>query len=251
MSLQKEFEDQGNWLFKYRSFLPLIVLFIGMVIYLRTKIYPGTFILDDTPYEIYYEILALFIGLFGLFIRVYTVGYTPKNTSGRNTSQGQVADTLNTTGIYSAVRHPLYLGNFLMWFGPAMLTGHFWFIISFILFYWVYYERIMFAEEQFLIRKFGNLYLEWSKKVPAFIPNFKNFKRSVLPFSWKKVIKKEKNGLFALFLIFCVFDVSGEIVQNSNNYNYYLMAMCLLTGLSYIVIKYFKKKTNLLDELDR
>ncbi len=248
MALQEEFEKQGNWLFKYRSFLPLIVLFIGTALYLRTELYPETFILEETPYEIYYETTALIISLAGLFVRVYTVGYTPKNTSGRNTGQGQLADTLNTTGIYSIVRHPLYLGNFLMWFGPAMLTGHFWFMIAFILFYWLYYERIMFAEEQFLRKKFGTKYLDWSIKTPAFIPSFKNFKKSDLPFSWKKVLKKEKNGLFALFLIFCVFNIAGEFIESATDYNYFLIGMSVLTGISYLVLKFLKKRTNLLTE---
>lgn len=251
MALQEEFEKQGLWLFKYRSYLPLIVLFIGMALYIRTKIYPETFVLEDTPYEIYYEMFALVISITGFFIRVYTVGYTPKNTSGRNTKEGQVADSLNTTGTYSIVRHPLYLGNFLMWLGPAMLTAHFWFIVVFCLFYWLYYERIMFAEEQFLRRKFGDEYLEWAKNVPAFIPNFKNFKKSALPFSWKKVLKNEKNGLFALFLIFCAFDIIGEIIENETNYNYFLIVMCILTGLNYVVLKYLKNNTNVLNESNR
>ena len=155
MALQEEFEKQGLWLFTYRSILPLIILVIGTILYLRTEIYPETFVLEETPYEIYYETICLLVSLFGLVIRIYTVGHSAKNTSGRNTEQ-QVADSINTTGIYSAVRHPLYLGNFFMWLGPAMLTGNFWFIIAFGLFYWVYYERIMFAEEQFLRKKFGN-----------------------------------------------------------------------------------------------
>ena len=250
MALLEEFEKQGNWLFKYRSFLPLIVLFIGTALYLRTELYPETFILEETPYEIYYETTALIISLAGLFVRVYTVGYTPKNTSGRNTGQGQLADTLNTTGIYSIVRHPLYLGNFLMWFGPAMLTGHFWFMIAFILFYWLYYERIMFAEEQFLRKKFGTKYLDWSIKTPAFIPSFKNFKKSDLAFSWKKVLKKEKNGLFALFLIFCVFNIAGEFIESATDYNYFLIGMSVLTGISYLVLKFLKKRTNLLTEVN-
>lgn len=250
MALQEEFENQGNWLFKYRSYLPLIVLLIGTCLFLRTEIYPETFILKETPYEIYYEIFALLISLLGLYVRVYTVGYTPKNTSGRNTKQGQIADTLNTTGIYSIVRHPLYVGNLLMWLGPAMLTGHFWFIIAFCLFYWVYYERIMFAEEQFLRRKFGEKYIDWSKDVPAFIPDFKNFKKSDYPFSWRKVLNKEKNGLFALFIIFTLFDVAGELIKKETDYNYFLITMCVLTGLSYIVLKFLKKKTDLLNEVE-
>ncbi|MDA3779075.1 MAG: methyltransferase [Bacteroidales bacterium] len=144
MALQEEFEQQGNWLFRYRGILPLIILFIGFLIYLRTEIYPETFFLENTSFEIYYEMSCLLISLIGLGIRVFTVGRTPKNTSGRNVSK-QVADTLNTTGIYSLVRHPLYVGNFFMWLGPALLTGNFWCIISFCFLYWISYERIMFA----------------------------------------------------------------------------------------------------------
>jgi protein-S-isoprenylcysteine O-methyltransferase Ste14 len=129
MALQEEFEKQGNILFIYRSYFPLIILLVGMILFIQKELNPEMFILSNTPYEILYEIGALIIGLLGLAVRIYTVGHTPKNTSGRNTKEGQVADTLNTTGIYSVVRHPLYLGNFLMWLSPAMLTGNFWFII--------------------------------------------------------------------------------------------------------------------------
>lgn len=251
MALQEEFEKQGLWLFKYRSFLPLVILFIGTILYLRTEIYPDTFFLEETPYEIYYEMGCLIVSLIGLAIRVYTVGHTPKNTSGRNTGAGQVADTLNTTGIYSMVRHPLYLGNLLMWLGPALLTGNLWFVAAFLLFYWVYYERIMFAEEQFLRNKFGQIYLDWAEKTPAFIPNFRGYIKSDLSFSWKKVFKKEKNGLFALFLIFATFDISGEFIENETQYNYLLIAGCVATMITYIVLKYLKKNTTILNEAGR
>jgi len=251
MALREEFEQQGLWLFRYRSYLPLIILLMSTVLYVRTEIYPETFFLEETPYEIYFEMACLAISLIGLGIRVYTVGHTPKNTSGRNTADGQVADTLNTTGIYSIVRHPLYLGNFLMWLGPALVTGNFWFVVAFILFYWVYYERIMYAEEQFLQNKFGITYTNWANRTPAFIPDFKNFKKSNLSFSWKKVFKKEKNGLFALFLIFMVFDVSGELIENETQFNYFIIASCVFTAMLYVILKILKKKTRILDEADR
>jgi len=251
MALQEEFERQGIWLFKHRSYLPLIVLVIGMMLYLRTEMYPQTFILEGTPWEIYYEMFCLFISLMGLSIRVYTIGYAPKNTSGRNTKEGQIADSLNTTGMYSVVRHPLYLGNFLIWLGIAMLTGNFWFIVAFCLSYWLYYERIMFAEEQFLRRKFGDQYVKWAKNVPAFFPKFKNFRKSALPFSWKKVLRQEKNGIVALFSVFCVFNLSGELIEKETDYNYFLIVMWLITGIGYLVLKYLKKKTHVLKEVNR
>jgi len=163
----------------------------------------------------------------------------------------QVADTLNTTGIYSIVRHPLYLGNLFMWLGPAMLTGQFWFVVAFGLFYWVYYERIMFAEEQFLTRKFGSTYTEWADKVPAFIPNFSNFRHSNLTFSWKKVLKQEKNGLVAVFLIFAIFDVSGQLVNGTRDFNFFLLAAFVATGVLYLVLRYLKNNTSVLNESGR
>jgi protein-S-isoprenylcysteine O-methyltransferase Ste14 len=247
MPLQEELEKQGVWLFRYRGTLPLVILGIGGLLYFQTELHPETFVLEDTPYEIYFNMACVFISLIGLGIRVYTVGHSPKNTSGRNV-EGQVAETLNTTGIYSIVRHPLYLGNFFMWLGPALITGNFWFVIAFCLFYWIYYERIMFAEEQFLRKKFGPTYLAWAENVPAFLPNFSQFKKPNVPFSLKKVLKKEKNGLAAIFLIFCAFDIAGQFITHQTNYNTFLIVSCVVTFFLYFIIKVLAKQTTLLNE---
>ncbi|WP_235802674.1 hypothetical protein ACF3NR_05835 [Vaginella massiliensis] len=87
----------------------------------------------------------------------------------------------------------------------------------------------------------GEKYTQWAEKSPAFISNFKNFKKPDTPFSWKRVLMKEKNGLFALFLIFFLFDILGEIIQSKTDYNYFQIIMCILTGLSYLVLRYMKR----------
>lgn len=249
MALQESFEKQGIWLFRYRGVIPVFILLIGAAIYVFRKLNPGDSLIEQQPYEFYYELFCLLIGLTGLVIRAYTVGHTPRNTSGRNVDR-QIAETLNTTGIYSVVRHPLYLGNFFMWLGPALLTGNLWFILVFCLFYWIYYERIMFAEEQFLRGKFGDSYLEWSESVPAFLPRFRGFVKSDLSFSWKKVLKKEKNGFAALFLIFCLFDVAGTLIQGRRDFNLIFIAGCIASVLAYVVLKILKTR-RILDETGR
>lgn len=197
MALQEEFEKRGNWLFRYRGSLPLIILVAGLGFYLLTKLYPERFTLIGTSITVYYPYICFSVSLLGLVIRILTVGHTAKNTSGGNVVK-QVAEQVNTTGAYSIVRHPLYVGNFLMWLGPTLLTGHSWFILLICLAFWLYYERIMFAEEQFLRNKFGAAYLEWASRTPPFIPRFRNYRRASIPFNWKKVVKKEKNGIAAL-----------------------------------------------------
>uniref|UniRef100_UPI004047AD99 methyltransferase family protein n=1 Tax=Algoriphagus sp. TaxID=1872435 RepID=UPI004047AD99 len=251
MALQEEFESHGNWLFRYRSYLPLVIILIGWARYLRRILHPEEFPLFFSEFESMYFAVGIGVGLLGLLVRVYTVGYSPRNTSGRNTKEGQVADTLNQTGIYSLVRHPLYVGNFLMWLGPALVTVDLWFIISFCLLYWVYYERIMYAEEQFLRRKFGNEYLVWSAKVPAFLPNFRKFTPPQISFSWKKVFKKEKNGLSALFLIFFLFDASVLFLNPAHVPSTTLTILCVGCGFLYLVLKILKTKTSLLAEVYR
>jgi protein-S-isoprenylcysteine O-methyltransferase Ste14 len=154
MALQEEFEKQGIWLFRYRSFIPFAILVIGIIVFVQSELRAGEILLKSEPYDQWYLLAGILVCFFGFAIRVYTVGHTPVNTSGRN-AKYQIADQLNTTGIYSTVRHPLYLGNFFMWLGPVMLTANLWFIVVFMMFYWLYYERIMYSEEQFLRRKFG------------------------------------------------------------------------------------------------
>lgn len=56
----------------------------------------------------------------------------------------------NTTGMYSIVRHPLYLGNFFVGFGIVLICSSVWLAVVFCLLFVVYYERLMFAEEEFL-----------------------------------------------------------------------------------------------------
>jgi protein-S-isoprenylcysteine O-methyltransferase Ste14 len=246
MALQEEFTKQGQWLFRYRGTAPLIMLVAGLAVYLHGKMDPSLYSEGAGLQEACFEYICLAVSMAGLAVRIYTVGHTPKNTSGRNVKK-QVADILNTTGSYSVVRHPLYVGNFLMWLGPALLTGNIWFIGVFTLFYWLYYERIMFAEEQYLRQKFGEAYLKWSEKVPAFIPNFRRFKKSDNPFSWRKILLKEKNGLAAMFMVFLVFDLSGKLIRNRSDFNWVFIVGAAVSTLLYIILTLIKRRTNWLN----
>lgn len=246
MPLQEEFEQQGNFLFKHRSYIPILILLASFIIY-TNSIRDG-----KDPFGTGIVYLSLGVSIIGLLIRIYTVGHSPANTSGRNTAAGQVADTLNQQGIYSIVRHPLYLGNFLMYLGFALLPMSIFFVIIFCLLFWIYYERIMFAEEQFLRGKFNTMYLNWALKTPAFIPNFSLFNSAEIHFSWKKILKKEKNGLAALFFIFWIFYIlrnylMGKVILD---YSFWTLAMVICI-LLYFILKFIKQNTNWLDEAER
>jgi protein-S-isoprenylcysteine O-methyltransferase Ste14 len=215
MALVHEFENSGNWLFKRRSWLPLFIIAAGIVIlYLGNR--------QAILFDLRDELIFLGVSLFGEVIRIMTVGFASKNTSGRNTVNGQIADELNVTGIYSILRHPLYLGNFFMWLGPVLFLRSIGFTIVFGLIYWLYYERIMFAEEQYLRRKFGDIYDKWSETVSSFIPFSFNYIAPKLPFSVKKVLKGEYNSFVNIFVIFTLLDLFR---------NYFLSERIYLTDM--------------------
>jgi len=195
MSLTRELRNAGNMLFRHRSYLPVVLYPLAtLVLFIERE---ALIQLSDVPWSL----ACLAISFLGLFIRILVIGYVPKGTSGRNT-HGQVAETLNTRGIYSIVRHPLYLGNFFMWLGIILYVGSIWFTLVCILLFWIYYERIMFAEEAFLKDKFGNAYTDWSKDTPAIFPRFRAWKSAHVPFSVKNVLKREYNGFFAVVVSF-------------------------------------------------
>lgn len=251
MALQEEMEKQGLWLFRYRSTLPLLLLAAGLCYYLWSKVHHLRPFPENSRSEEWFLYACMIVSFIGLLMRIYIVGHTPVNTSGRNTSEGQVADTINQTGMYSMVRHPLYVGNFIMWLGIALFTASIWFVLLFIAVYWLYYERIMYAEEQFMRKKFGNAYTDWAEKTPAFIPEFSNYKKPSLPFSWKKVLKKEKNGLAAIFIVFLLFYAAGQLITNNVIQNNFLIYGTAFSILFYIVIKIIRKQTTLLHETGR
>ena len=194
------------------------------------------------------EFIFLGVSFFGQVIRILTVGFTPKNTSGRNTINGQIADELNVTGIYSLVRHPLYLGNFFMWLGPVLFLRSIGVTIVFGLIYWLYYERIMFAEEQFLRRKFGDIYDKWSGKVSSFIPFSFKYISPGLPFSVKNVLKREYNSFVNIFVIFTLLDLFRNYFLSER---IYLTAMWIYmlaaAGAIWLVVRIIEKRTHWLD----
>lgn len=204
MGLQRELTNTGNWLFRWRSFLPITVVVFGIVSMLPIPTPNHDGLIADSI-----EIIGLGISFVGMLTRAVTVGHTPAGTSGRNTA-GQVAESLNTTGIYSTVRHPLYLANFLVGLGLACFTLTWWFPVMFTLTFWLYYERIMLAEEAFLRSKFGEQFTEWIQKTPAFIPSWKNYTPPNLKFSMRNVLRREYNTLLQIVVVGFLLEFFGD-----------------------------------------
>ncbi|GAC1656061.1 MAG: lipid A Kdo2 1-phosphate O-methyltransferase [Gemmatimonadaceae bacterium] len=242
MPLREEFEETGNWLFHRRSYLPLLIIAFVLAAMPRFE-YPRR---EHWRHELW-EGVCLSVSFIGLVIRAATVGWVPGGTSGRNTTDGQVAERLNTTGMYSLVRHPLYLGNFMIWLGLVLIPRSAWMAIVVVLVYWLYYERIAFAEEEFLRRRFGEEYIAWATHTPAFIPRISSWRRPPLPFSMRTVLRREYSGLFAVTLLFAALDAASGWVATGRIALDFPATVIVLSGLAcYLVLLTLKRRTQLL-----
>jgi len=240
MALSEEIRSQGEWLFRWRSYLPLLLapLLIPAVIQAN-----GTY--ESSAHEVG-EYTGFIISMLGLLVRVITIGHTPARTSGRNANR-QIADEVNTTGMYSIVRHPLYLGNYLIGLGVTIVLLVWWLPVIYSLVFWIYYERIMFAEEAFLRGKFGDAYLSWANATPAFWPRFRQWRKSDLPFSWLNAMGREYTGLTVVVLGHCGLETTELLMQDHRIVWEPFYATLLFSGLAvYFTLRHLRRHTSLL-----
>ncbi len=246
MALQEQFESLGNRFFRWRSYLPLgmALVFLAALLSRPAAASPG-------PPGRAWQTGCLLVSLAGLGFRFFTVGFAPRGTSGRNT-RGQVAETLNTTGVYSVVRNPVYLGNFLIWLGLSLFLKVWWCTVIIILCFILFYERIIFAEEAFLRERFRGAFTEWTAGTPAIIPRFRNWRPPALPFSWKSALRREYSSWFATITSFTVLAILRDSLQNGRlilDQNW--LVIFGVTLAIYLGIRTLKKKTQILSTVDR
>ena len=238
MSLRHSMESAGSGFFRYRSYLPLLLLPLAIDAIARY-----TFLGHSHAATEAWQFACLGVSLFGLALRVVTVGFVPYGTSGRNTSR-QVADSLNTTGIYSVVRHPLYLGNYFIFLGFILFFRSWQFTLLATCLFALYYERIMLAEESFLRAKFGAAFEDWAAKTPTILPRLTGWKKPAMPFSWRTVLAREYPGVLLIALVFWALDVVGDaVVEHHLSIDWFWMTLLVSAGALYLVLKLLRKRT--------
>jgi protein-S-isoprenylcysteine O-methyltransferase Ste14 len=237
MRLQDHLSTTGVHLFRWRSYI--LLAFIPAILWM---------VLQGEQIELQlgprfgdlFEIATIALVVLGQTIRILTVGFVPRGTSGRNTKD-QLAEVLNTTGAYSLVRNPLYLGNCLMYVGIALYTQSLWLGLVMALILLPYYERIIAAEERFLAPRFGAAYDDWAAQVPAFIPRLHGFVPPSMPFSLRSVIRREQSSVFgavvALYLIELGLHTIGTGAEPMHPGWHWVMGAAVVLKLLALVLK--------------
>ena len=243
MALYEDFVRSGQWLFQRRGFLPLVGVAL-LFTQVRSVAVPGA----PPAVPLTWPLICFGVSLVGLAVRSYTVGCAAPGTSGRNRGT-QVANALNTTGMYSVVRHPLYLGNCIGWLGPVLVPQRPWPAAVLALSFWLYYERIMFAEEEFIRGRHGQEFLDWSARTPAFLPDLRLWTPPSAPFNLRVVLRREYSSLLQLVMIFAALNVAQWWVSYHRIHIDPFWAGALVTGiLVATVLRELRRRTHLLED---
>jgi len=103
-------------------------------------------------------IAGLAMAFVGQVFRIYAAGFIHKNKQ------------LASTGPYALVRHPLYLGNFLILIGFTLACANLYVVAVVVLFFLVWYPAAIAYEDSKLERIFEDEWRAWSKNIRAIIP---------------------------------------------------------------------------------
>jgi protein-S-isoprenylcysteine O-methyltransferase Ste14 len=178
--------DLRQTLFKYRSYTPIPFLLVLLLL--------------AQPTVISFVAGFCFV-LVGEFFRLWGVSYAGSET---RTTGPVGASILITSGPFSYIRNPLYLGNLLMYTGFGVMANLPALALAGFLYFFLQYTLIVSLEEEQLAKKFLDEYARYYKSVPRFIPVFKKYEGSKDPqpkIDWKKGLQSERRTLQAVLLV--------------------------------------------------
>lgn len=235
--------SDGRWLFRWRGYLPLAALAI-LLVHLGFDRY--RYLGETKVYDDLWQLACALVACLGLAVRAHVIGHAPKDTSGRNARE-QRAESLNTTGLYSVVRHPLYVGNFLIFLGAVAFLHDPWAATVCLLGFALYHERIMLAEEAYLGEKFGDEYAEWAARTPAVLPGLHAWIPPTLPFSLRNVLRREYNNFFGVaFTMFILDAASDSMAQHHLTVGHLWVRLVAFGFVFWILLRTMKRKSELL-----
>lgn len=189
--------DIRKFFFRNRSYTPIPLVLLLLYF--------------SKPYQpvIYFGFVLLVIGE---TIRFWAVRYA----GGRTRTIYVGAPSICSSGPFSYMRNPLYLGNMLNFSGIVLIAGgsNLWLLLFVtILFFIIQYFLIISLEQETLNKKFGEEYLTYCKNVPAFIPRLTPWKNGTTqkPLILKKVLKHEKSTLLNILLILILIFIRYQI----------------------------------------
>ena len=155
-------ENPGNQKDHPGIYFPPPLLYAAVfvaAIYIQ-KIIPIKKVFFQSSTSLIIGLIIILLGIFFAFPALYRFVQT-KNT----VITSKPANSLQTEGIYSHSRNPMYVGLCCFYLGLSLLFGNWWHLILFPILILLVYALIIRREENYLTRRFGDEYKQYRSKV--------------------------------------------------------------------------------------
>ena len=134
--------------------------------------------------------LGTALATLGMLVRLWASGFVMKN------------EVLATVGPYARVRHPLYVGNFLICAGFCAASGLWWSVPAAIVMWLAFYPETIRYEDQKLRRLFPGDWDAWAAETRALLPRLTPYRGNgeTVPWSLKRSLLRNGEPLHILLL---------------------------------------------------
>lgn len=167
---------------------------------------PFTFALICSEFETELDCLIWPLGvsifILGLFLRIWAQQHLHYRL--------KMKKDLVTTGSYSFLGNPIYLGNILICLGSVVTSELLWFAPIALFYCFSIYSFVVRYEERHLLEKYGESYQKYMSEVPKWFPRTIRFNNLGIKNEYFHAsIIAEIHTIFALFPFF-----AKEIISN-------------------------------------
>lgn len=139
---------------------PLFYIAIFFAAVLMQKLVPLN---TDFFYTSTSKIIGSIILVIGLFFNFPALSQFFKTKNSLVTIKP--ANTLQTTGIYSVSRNPMYVSLLLFYIGLSFIIGNWWNLVLLPILFLIVQEYVIKREEKYLERRFGQPFYDYKAKV--------------------------------------------------------------------------------------
>ena len=149
--------------------------------------------------------------LCGQLLRAGAIGYAYIIRGGKK--RRIHADALVQEGLFAHSRNPLYVGNFLVFLGLFVMIHSVLGYAVGVPFFAFAYVAIVAAEEDFLLRRFGDVYADYSRRVNRFLPALGGMRRTLgsMHFDLGRLVRKEYGSTFTWLTLALAIEAREQI----------------------------------------
>lgn len=153
----------GTVVYFIEAFIYSLLVFTNQI-----NILQNTLLQLHFPYDVYVQFFGLILTVAGCLLFIWSV-----IARGKYATSWEMLEKhkLVTWGPYRYIRHPSYLGYFLMFFGLFLIWLNL--VAIFPLFAILGYIQITEKEEELLIERFGDKYRRYQKQTGKFFPKLR------------------------------------------------------------------------------